>query len=131
MTCTVEFSVCDYPSDGSRLFTSLQLMRPERVSFREDETAVTVITPRPPVEVDTQWRRRRRRHSLRAFSALPIEPPQEPASPRESFRGRYSISLERVFVRKNQVRTRRSWSGDNDGEAVGAFDPDAVPLVNE
>ena len=104
------------------------------MSFREDETAATMIPPRPPAEVDTQWRRRRRRrrrHSLGAFSALLIEPPQEPAGPRESFRGRDSISLERVFVRKNQVRTRRSWTGDNDGKAVGAFDPDAVALVNE
>src|SRR4029450_8008656 len=72
------------------------------------EIAGTPIPFRLPVEVDMC------RQSVVARSPLLIESPQKPAGPRESFCGRDLIGLQRVVVRKKEVRARRSWAGDDD-----------------
>jgi hypothetical protein len=60
-----------------------------------------------------------------------IKTPQKPTVAREPFRRRDLIFLQRFVVRKNQVRARQSWPGDNDGKAVGPLDPDAFLIADE
>jgi hypothetical protein len=73
-------------------------------------------------------------HTLGALSARLIERPQEPAGPRESFRVATLSRLDKPAARlrsENEVRARRSWTGNDNVKVVGPLDPDAFSLANE
>lgn len=66
-----------------------------------------------------------------SLSAVPIKRPQEPPAAGESFGCCDLISLDRIVVRKNEVRAHRTWAGYEDGKPVGPLNPNPLLIANK